>query len=79
MVIDILREKHPEVTVPPDEHFDSYDAAEELLESMPVYCYAETVAKAAAKLRGTAGPCGVDVLAEGRTGSLGGLAEQWLA
>jgi hypothetical protein len=26
MVIDILREKHPEVTVPPDEHFDAYDA-----------------------------------------------------
>ena len=62
MVIDILREKHPEVTVPPDEHFDAYDAAEELLESMPVYCYAKTVAKAVAKLQGASGPCGVDRL-----------------
>ena len=61
-VIDILREKHPEVIVPPDKHFDSYEDAEELPESMPVYGNAETVAKAAAKLQGTTGPCDVDGL-----------------
>ena len=61
-VLDILREKYPEVTVPLDEHSDTYKDTGELLESMPVYCYAETVAKATAKLRGAPGPSGVNGL-----------------
>ncbi len=34
--------------------------APDCLDSMPVYCFEECVAKAAARLSGSAGPCGVD-------------------
>ena len=59
-VIDVLREKHPECVVPSERDFDEYPDAADLLDTMPVYCYEECVAKAAARLTGGAGPCGVE-------------------
>ena len=59
-VIDVLREKHPEAVIPSDGDFDAHPGGPECLEAPPVYCYEETVAKAAAKLSGGAGPCGVE-------------------
>ncbi len=59
-VIDVLREKHPEARIPSDEDFDTHPGGSDALESPPVYCYEENVAKAAAKLSGGAGPCGVE-------------------
>ena len=59
-VIEVLRMKHPVLVVPPVEDFDAHPGGPELLESPPVYCYEETVAKGAAKLSGGAGPCGVE-------------------
>ena len=59
-VIDVLRSKHPEPVIPPEEHFLEYDDPEECLESLPIYAFEENVAKSAAKLSGGAGPCGVD-------------------
>jgi hypothetical protein len=59
-VIEVLREKHPASRVPSEEDFDAHVGAPDCLESMPVYCFEECVAKAAARLSGSAGPCGVD-------------------
>ncbi len=59
-VIDVLREKHPASHVPSEEDFDAHAGAPDCLDSMPVYCFEECVAKAAARLSGIAGPCGVD-------------------
>jgi hypothetical protein len=59
-VIDVLREKHPAARVPSEEDFDEHPDAPDCLESMPVYCFEECVAKAAARLSGGAGPCGVE-------------------
>jgi hypothetical protein len=59
-VIDVLRDKHPECVVPSEEDFDAYPDAEDLLDNMPVYCYEECVAKATARLSGSAGLCGVE-------------------
>ncbi len=59
-VIDVLREKHPECIVPSEWDFDAYLDAADLLDTMPVYCYEECIAKAAARLSGGAGPCGVE-------------------
>jgi hypothetical protein len=59
-VIDVLREKHPEARVPSEEDFDVHPGGQERLESPPVYCYEENVAKAATRLSGGAGPCGVE-------------------
>ncbi|KAL3822014.1 hypothetical protein ACHAXA_003000 [Cyclostephanos tholiformis] len=47
-VIDVLREKHPESVVPSEWDFDAYPDAADLLDTMPVYCFEECVAKAAA-------------------------------
>ncbi|KAL3826902.1 hypothetical protein ACHAXA_000870, partial [Cyclostephanos tholiformis] len=59
-VIDVLWEKHPDCVVPSEWDFDAYPDAADLLDTMPVYCYEECVAKAAACLTGGAGPCGVE-------------------
>jgi hypothetical protein len=59
-VIEVLREKHPASRVPSEEDFDAHVGAPDCLDSMPVYCFEECVAKAAARLSGSAGPCGVD-------------------
>ena len=59
-MIDVLREKHPEARVPCEDDFDMHPGGQECLESPPIYCYEENVAKAAARLSGGAGPCGVD-------------------
>ncbi len=59
-VIEVLREKHPASRVPSEEDFDAHAGAPNCLDSMPVYCFEECVAKAAARLSGSAGPCGVD-------------------
>ncbi len=59
-VIDVLHEKHPDCCVPSEEDFDAYPDAADLLDTMPVYCYKECIAKTAARLSGGAGPCGVE-------------------
>jgi hypothetical protein len=59
-IIDVLREKHPAARVPLEEDFDVHPGAPDCLDSMPVYCFEECVAKAAAHLSGGAGPCGVE-------------------
>ncbi len=59
-VIDVLREKHPDTRVPSEWDFDEHPGAPDCLESMLVYCYEECVAKAAAHLSGSAGPCGIE-------------------
>ncbi len=59
-VINVLREKHPDCRVPSEEDFDAYPDATNLLDTMPVYCYEECIAKAAARLSGSTGPCGVE-------------------
>ncbi len=58
-VIDVLRDTHPDCRVPLDEDFNAYPDAANLLDTMPVYCYEECIAKAAARLSGSAGPCGI--------------------
>ncbi|KAL3810422.1 hypothetical protein ACHAXA_005630 [Cyclostephanos tholiformis] len=60
VVIDVLREKHPDCPVPSEKAFDAYPDATDLLDTMSVYCYEECVAKAMARLSGRAGPCGVE-------------------
>jgi len=59
-MIDVLCEKHPDTRVPLELDFDNHLGAPDCLESMPVYCYEECVAKAAVHLSGSAGPCGVE-------------------
>jgi hypothetical protein len=39
---------------------DAHTGALDCLESLPVYCFEECVAKATAPLSGSAGPCGVE-------------------
>jgi hypothetical protein len=60
LVNDVLREKHPEARVPSEDDFNMHPGGQECLESPPIYCYEENVAKVAPKLSGGAGPCGVD-------------------
>ena len=62
MPMDIIerREKHPPSCVPSDEDFDAHVKAPNCLDSMPVSCFEEFVAKAAARLSGSAGPCGIE-------------------
>jgi hypothetical protein len=60
LVINVLWDKHLDCCVPLEEDFDSYPNAANLLDTMSVYCYEECVAKAAAQLSGSAGPCSVE-------------------
>ena len=46
--------------MPSEEAFDAYPDAADLLDTMPVYCYEECVAKATARLSGGPRPCGVE-------------------
>ena len=59
-VIDILREKRSYARIPVEESFHNHPDAENCLESMPIFCYHDNVAKCAANLKGGAGPCGVE-------------------
>ncbi|KAL7530959.1 hypothetical protein ACHAXR_003772 [Thalassiosira sp. AJA248-18] len=59
-VIDVLRSKHPEAVIPPAEDFDAYPDYPDSMEFMPMYFWEEHVAKAATRLSGGAGPCGLD-------------------
>ena len=59
-VINVHWDKHPDCVVPSEEDFDAYPDADDLLDTMPVYCYEECVAKAVAHLSSSAGPCGVE-------------------
>jgi hypothetical protein len=59
-LIGVLCEKHPDSCVPLDNNFDIYPDAPGCLDTMPVYCYEECVAKAAACLSGNAEPCEVE-------------------
>ena len=60
-VINVLREKHPNCRVPLEEDFDAHPGAPNCLKLLPVYCFKECVAKAASRLSGSAGPCGIEV------------------
>lgn len=66
MVINILGEKYLEDFVSLETDFDDYLATEtkmvEYLETMPIFCSKDNVAKAARNLSGCAWPCGVDTL-----------------
>ena len=59
-VIEVLEAKHPDARIPAIGDFDQYPDDDDRLESTPIYCYEEQVAKAAARLSGGAGPCGVE-------------------
>jgi hypothetical protein len=59
-VINVLRDTHSDCRVPSDNDFDAYPNAANLLDTMPVYCYEECIAKAAARLSGCAGGWGVE-------------------
>jgi hypothetical protein len=59
-IINMLNDMHPDCCMPSDKDFDAYPDAANQLDTMPVYCYEECVAKAAARLSGSAGPCGVE-------------------
>ena len=59
-VIEVLHEKHPTSHVPSEEDFDAHAGDPDCLDSMPVYCYEEYIAKAVASLSGSAGPCGIN-------------------
>ncbi len=45
--------------MPSDNDFNAYPDAADLLDSMPMYCYEECIAKAAARLSCSTGPCSV--------------------
>ncbi len=59
-VINVLQEKHPDCCVPLEKDFEAYPDATNLLNTTLVYCWEECIAKAAARLSGGAGPCGVE-------------------
>jgi hypothetical protein len=59
-VIDVLCEKHTTSCVPSEEDFDAHIGVPNCLDSMPVYCFEECVAKAAACLSSSTGPCGAE-------------------
>jgi len=61
-VINVLQAKHPEPVIPSIDHFDHYDDAQEgagLFDVLDTLYYEDDVAKAARRLSGGAGPCGV--------------------
>jgi hypothetical protein len=59
-VIDMLRDMHLNCHVPSDNDFDAYPDAADLLDTMLVYCYEQCVAKAAAHLSCSTGPCSIE-------------------
>ena len=59
-VIEVLRKKRPEARIPGENSFHEHENTDKCLETMPVFCYEDDVAKRSAKLQGGAGPCGVE-------------------
>jgi hypothetical protein len=59
-VINLLKDRHPDCRLLSNEDFNAYPDAANQHDTMPVYCYEECVAKAAAPFSGSAGPCGVE-------------------
>ena len=57
LVIDILREKHPEGKIPPALHFEDMG---EIDPDIGIFCYEEDVLTQSTHLTGAAGPDGVD-------------------
>ena len=66
-MIEVLREKHPDLRIPNLARGDwaSFEEYTECLDSVPVDCTTEIVEKVAGKLRGGAGPGSVDAIAMG--------------
>ena len=64
-VIDVLREKHPDLRIPKldEEEWASFEAYEECLTPIPLDCSSEIVEEVASNLRGGAGPGSVDAIA----------------
>ena len=64
-VIEVLREKHPDLRVPDlaDEEWASFEEYDECGTSIPLDCSPEIVEEVAAKIRGGAGPGSVDAIA----------------
>ncbi len=60
LVIDVLWDKHPDCRVLLDKDFDAYPNAANLLDTMRISCCDECFSKAAARLSGSAGPCGME-------------------
>jgi hypothetical protein len=60
LIIDVLRDIHPDCRMPSDENFDAYPDAADQLDTIPVYCYEECITKAAVRLSGSAGLCGIE-------------------
>ena len=63
-VIDVLRDKHPEMMIPDvgKEGWASFEAYDECPTSVPVDCSQEIVSLVAGKMSGGAGPSSVDAL-----------------
>ena len=59
-MIDILREKRPDVHIPAEESFHEHPDTENCLGLMTVFCYHDNVAKCAVNFKGGAGPCRVE-------------------
>jgi hypothetical protein len=59
-VMDVLRYMQPDCRVPSDKAYNAYPDSANQLNTMPVYCYDKCIAKAAAHLSGSIGPCGVE-------------------
>ena len=60
LMIDILQEKWLAARIPNDDAFYEHPDAEECLETMPIFCYKDNVAKRAVHLTGGAGPWGIE-------------------
>jgi hypothetical protein len=60
LVLDVLRDKHPDAVVPTLDDFDVHPDTPHPLDTPLLCCFEEQVAKAVAKLSGGGGPCGVD-------------------
>ena len=66
-VIDVLRDKHPDLMIPriDEEDWAFFEEYEECLDSVPVDCTEEIVEGMASKMRGGAVLSGVDAIAMG--------------
>jgi hypothetical protein len=64
-VLEVLREKHPDIRVPDldREDWHSFETYPECANTIPVDCDTDIVQRVASRLRGGAGPSGVDALA----------------
>ncbi len=60
LVLDVLRDKHPDAVVPTLDDFDLHPDTHDPQDMPPLCCFEEQVAKSVVKLSRGAGPCGVD-------------------